>query len=91
MTDTRTRTEAVTDLTRRHNLGTLRQLLARLDRDAATNRNMTCDQKRNRWGYQLSDEAGAIRALMRENDALRLNLDPMTEGPRQILAEMAGE
>ncbi len=89
MTDTRT--EAVADLTRRRNLGHLRQLLARLDRDAATNRNLTCDQKRNRLGYQLSDEAGAIRALMRENDTLRLKLDPMYEGPRQILAEMAGE
>jgi hypothetical protein len=76
-----TDTEVQADLDRRRHMANLRRLATRLDRDAATNSNMTCDPKRNRWGHQLADEAFAIRWAL-------LQLDPMTEGPRQILDEI---
>jgi hypothetical protein len=80
--DTRTDPEARADLDRRRHMANLRRLATRLDRDAATNSNMTCDPKRNRWGHQLADEAFAIRWALRE-------LNPLTEGPRQMLADIA--
>ncbi len=70
MTAPDTRTNAVADLDRRRHLANLRRLATRLDRDAATNINMTCDPSRNRWGHQLADEANAVRWALRQLDPL---------------------
>lgn len=75
---------AVEDLTRRRHLARLRCLAERLALNAAGNIHVSANPNRNRYGYRLQDEAAAIKWPL-------LQLEPMTEGPRQVLDSMVAE
>ena len=69
---------------RRRYLATLLAMAERRERSAPANVHAIANPARNQAGYRLKDEANAIRWAL-------LQLDPMTEGPKQMLAEMAAE
>ncbi len=80
-----------TEYARRRYVAHAESAAARLDREAPGNMHANGNPRRSRFGLKQADEAFAIRWLIEENAALRLQIDPMIEGPRQILAEMAAE
>ena len=75
----------------------LEAMADKLDRGAQSNSPGIADPQRAKFGRQQADQSFAIRKTLRENAelrranaTLRLQLDPLTEGPRQILAEIVG-
>ena len=73
----------------------LRVLADRLERGAHSNSHTIANPQRAKLGADQADEAFALRRtlrenaeLRRENAVLRRQLDPLVEGPRQILAEI---
>ncbi len=51
---------------RDRHVSNLNRLATRLDRDAPGNIHASADQRRNRFGYQLADEASAIRWALQQ-------------------------
>ncbi len=51
---------------RDRHISNLNRLATRLDRDAPGNIHASADQRRNRFGYQLADEASAIRWALQQ-------------------------
>ena len=76
--DTRTDAEARADLTRRRNLHHLREAADAYEYQASISKNGGSVSN----AHKFKDRVHAIRWALRE-------LDPLTEGPRQVLDDMA--
>ncbi len=71
----------MTDRTRRRTLQTAREAAGALEYQASISENGGSFANATKY----SNRAFAIRAIIKENEALRLQLYPLTEGPRQTL------
>lgn len=79
-----------TELQTRRHLHTLRDLADRLARDAANNSPGINNPQRAKLGTRQSDQSFAIKWALREIAELRLQRDPLIEGPKQLLDDITG-